>query len=101
MPSKFLQDGSRNLQLLLDRLIGIGSCAYRDILPGFDLPKLLAQQISRVLLGKNLLLKFDAIPHLHELVRVARIAILAGEFATPIRIDGPGKWHEAATAAVQ
>jgi len=34
-------------------------------------------------------------------VRVASVAVLAGELAPAIRIDGPGKWHARYIAAIQ
>jgi len=42
-----------------------------------------------VLLDEDLLLERVAIAHLHELVGVARIAVLAGKFAAAIGIDRP------------
>ena len=46
-----------------------------------------------LLLDENLAFKIDALPEFHELVRVARIAVFAGEFAPAIRINSPGKWE--------
>src|SRR5215831_10101192 len=42
-----------------------------------------------MLLDEDLLLKIDAIAHLHKLVGVARVAVLAGKLASAIRIDRP------------
>ncbi len=41
----------------------------------------------------NLLLKIHAIAHLHELMRVARIAVLAGKLAATIGVDRPSEGH--------
>jgi hypothetical protein len=44
-----------------------------------------------MLLDKNLSLKIDPVAQFHELMRIARIAILAGKLASAIGIDRPGK----------
>src|SRR5205085_7910076 len=49
----------------------------------------------------NLALKIQAVAHLHELVGIARVTILARKLAPPIWIDGPGKRHARRAAAVQ
>src|ERR1700686_5434766 len=52
-----------------------------------------------MLLDVDLALKVQAVPHFHELVCVARVAVLAGELASPIRVDLPGKGHAWRVAA--
>ena len=55
-----------------------------------------------MLLDINLLFELHAIPHLHEFVGIAGIAVATAEFTTAVGIDGPGEGHlPAAHAAVQ
>src|SRR5579862_4716239 len=101
MPGKFFEKGSRDFEATLGRLIGIGCCSESNFFARFYLPEFLSKQISRVLLDEDLLLKLDAVAHFHELVRVARIAVFAGEFASAVGIDRPSKRHADAGAAVE
>jgi len=55
-----------------------------------------------VLFDVDFLLELQAIAHFHELVGVAGVTVLAGEFAAAIGIDGPGEGHlPVADAAIQ
>src|SRR5919201_3555548 len=54
-----------------------------------------------MLLHVNLLLEVESIAHLHELMGIAGIAVLAGKLASPIRIDRPGERHPGYVAAIQ
>ena len=81
------------LEALLCRLIGIGCRADGDLFPALHLLQVAPQQPRGLLLDVDLALEVDAVAHLHELVRVARIAVFAGELAAAIRIDRPGKRH--------
>src|SRR5689334_16705652 len=54
-----------------------------------------------MLFDVNLSFKIDAIPHLHKLVRITGVAVLARELAATVRIDCPCKWHPRRCAAVQ
>src|SRR5208282_2650748 len=56
-----------------------------------DLFQLRPKQCRRLLLDENLSFELHAVAQFHELVGIARIAILASELAAAIRIDGPGK----------
>src|SRR5438128_9739850 len=97
-----MQNCACNFQLFLDRLVWIGRRADGDLLSCLNPAKFLAQQVSRMLLGINLLLELNAVAHFHELMCVTRIAIFAGEFAPAIWIDRPGKGHlPPADASVQ
>ena len=44
-----------------------------------------------MLFDEDFPLELDPVAQFHELMRVAGIAVLAGKFASAIRIDGPGK----------
>ena len=60
------------------------------------------QQFGSVLLDIDLLLELRAVAHFHELMRVAGIAIFAGELTAAIGIDGPDERETAsAGTAVQ
>ena len=67
--------------------------------PRFTFRKSWRKQPGGLLLHVDLALKVHAVAHLHELVGVARVAVFAGEFASAIGIDRPGKRH--ARAEVQ
>src|SRR5690349_16910813 len=54
-----------------------------------------------MLFHEDLLLEVDTVAHFHEFVGVARVAVLASELATSIRIDRPGEGHASAGTAVQ
>src|SRR5438874_10360552 len=102
MPRKFFENRPGDLQLALNRLVWVGGRADSNLLARLHFANFLSQKFSRMLLGINLLLELDTVTHLHELVRIARITIFAGELASPVRIDGPGKRHlSPAHAAVQ
>ena len=101
VPSQLLQDCSRHLVVLLRGLIRIGGSADGDFLAWFHLTELLAQESGGMLLDVNLLLEIGAVVHLHELMGVTGVAVFAGELATAIRINGPGKGHARAGRAVQ
>src|SRR5258708_37316110 len=89
VPRQFLDDCPRNLETPLRRLIRIRRRANRDLLPALDPFQLRPKQPRRLLLDENLSFKVHALPQFHELVRIARVAVLAGKLATAIRIDGP------------
>src|ERR1017187_5963686 len=86
-----LQDCPRHLKTPLRRLIGISRRANGNLLSTLDLFQFRSQKRRRLLLDKNLSFELHAVAQFHELVGIARIAILAGELAAAIRIDGPGK----------
>src|SRR5271167_5049705 len=54
-----------------------------------------------MLLDENLLLEVGAVAHFHELMGVAGIAVLAGELASAVGIDGPSEGHADTGAAVE
>jgi hypothetical protein len=60
-----------------------------------------AQEFRRPNFGIDLPLKVLSVPHLHELVRVAGVTILAAELASSVGIDGPGERHTPARFAVE
>jgi len=102
MAGELFENGARDFVAPLGWLVGIGRCTERDGLTRLDSPQFLPQQFPRILLDVNLLLEIHAVPHFHEFVSVAGIAVAAAEFAPAIRIDGPGEGQRpAAHAAVQ
>src|SRR5581483_8427884 len=98
---QLFQNAARDLVAPFSRLIGIGRRAQRDLLAVLDLLQLLSQQPRRLLLDVNLALEVDAIAHLHELVRVARITIFAAELAASVGVDGPRERHARGSAAIE
>ena len=54
-----------------------------------------------MLLDVDLSLEIYTVSEFHEFVGITRVAILAGEFAAPVGIDGPGKGHSGGGAAVE
>ena len=96
---KFFKNGARDLVAAFGRLVGIGCSPQRDRFVPFHAPQVVAEQPGSMLLDVNLLLELHAIAHLHELVRVAGIAVAASELAAAIRIDRPGERHLAITDA--
>ena len=99
---KDLEHAPGDFKLPLGRLIRIGGRAQGDGQPLVAaLAKLGAQALGRVGLGVDFALKVPAVPHLHELVRVTGIAVVAAEFAAAIGVEGPGKRHAPAGLAVQ
>ena len=90
-----------DLEAALGWLIRISRGANRDLFTPLHLPELLAQQIGGMLLHINLLLKVESIPHFHELVGIACVAVLAGKLASAVRVDRPGEGHPRHRAAIQ
>src|SRR5205814_9213298 len=101
MPSDLVQDRPGDLEFSFNWLVRIRGGANCNVLATLYLPKLLTQQISRMLLGIDLLFEINAVAQLHEFVGITRIAVFACELASTVRIYGPGEWHAAASAAVQ
>src|SRR5262249_47245911 len=93
MARELLHDGARHPEFPLRRLIGIGGGAYRDALARAHLLELLPQEPRAMLLDVDLALEVQAIAQLHELVGIARVAVLAGKLAPPVWIDHPGEGH--------
>jgi hypothetical protein len=58
-----------------------------------QLAQLPAQDLRGGRLGVDLGLEFAPVFHPHELVRVARITVLAAELAAAVGIDGPLEGH--------
>ncbi len=93
---------ARDFVAALGGLVRIGSSAEGDGFAGLYPAQFLAQQFGGVLLDVDFLFELHAVAHLHELVGVARVAVLAAELAAAIGIDGPGEGQSAvADAAVQ
>jgi len=90
---EFFEDCPRHLVSTLCRLIGIGGGAQRDRFVRLHPPEFMPQKLGLALLYLDLLLELHAIAHLHELVRVAGVAVAAAELASAIRIDCPCEWH--------
>src|SRR4029077_11607678 len=84
---EFLQDAARDLEALLRRLIRIGRRTDRDFLALLHLLQLLPENPRRLLLDVDLAFEIHTVIELHELMRVARVAILTGELAAAIRVD--------------
>ena len=80
-------------KLPLGWLVRIGRSADCDLLARLHFVQLLSQQPRGLLLHVDLALEVEPVVHLHELVRVARIAVFAGELAAAIRIDRPRERH--------
>src|SRR6266567_3439445 len=93
MPRELFHDGAGNAELPLRWLIRIGGRANSDTLPFAYSLEFLPQQPARVLFYVNLAFKIQAVPQLHEFVRITGIAVLAGKFTTAVRINHPGKRH--------
>ena len=83
------------------RLIRIGRRADGDRLAALHLAQVPAQQPGRLLLDVDFALEVEPVAHLHVFVGVARVAVLAGEFAATVGIDGPLERHARSTAAVE
>src|ERR1700682_3628558 len=96
VPRQFLEDCARNLETPLRRLIRIRRRANRYLLVTLDLFQLGPQEPRSLLLDENLSFEVHAVPQFHELVCVARVAVLAGKLAATIRID---RRHEGQIAA--
>ena len=96
------EHAARDLELLFRRLVRVGGRAERDGQAAVAGPaEFGAEQRRRAQLGENLALKFAAVVQLHELVGVARVTILAAEFAAAIGIERPGKGQAAARFTVE
>src|SRR5436305_15117389 len=80
------------------RLIWIGSRPDSNLLTPANLLQVAPQQPGGFFLHKDLVLELGGITDLHELVGVARIAVLTGELAAAVRIDSPGEGKVAAGA---
>src|SRR6476620_10426585 len=100
MPRDLLKDCSCDLELLFDRLIRISCSPQRDVFARLDFAQFLPEQVSRVLLGVDLLFELNPVAHLHKLMRITRITIFAGKLAPAVRIYCPGKRHTPARAAI-
>ena len=83
MASKFFKNAAGDFVTAFCRLVGIGRRAERDGFARLHPPQFASQQICCVLLDINFLFKLKAVAHLHELVGVSGIAILAGESSQP------------------
>ena len=101
MPGEFLEDRAGYFEALFCWLIRIGRGPNRDFFSRFDVTKLLPQQVRGMLLDEDLLLEVDAVAHFHEFVGIARVAVFAGELASAVGIDCPGKGHADAGASVE
>ncbi len=102
MARELFENAARDFVAALGRLVRIGCGAERNGFARLDRSQFVPQQVRGVLLDVDLLLELRAVAHFHEFVGVAGIAVLAGEFATSVGIDGPGEGHPAAAdAAVQ
>src|SRR5690349_18499943 len=91
MPRQFLKNLPGHAVPPLGRLIRIGGRADGHFFAGTNFLEVAPQQPRRFLLYEDFVLKFVRVTHLHELVRVTRKTVLAGELTTAIRIDRPGE----------
>src|SRR5690348_11807140 len=91
MPRQFLENRSGDAVPLLGGLIRIGGRADGDFFPRTNFLEVTTQQPGGLLLHEDLVLKLAGVTHLHELVRVAGVAVFAGELTATIRIDCPGE----------
>jgi hypothetical protein len=90
---ELLENRARDFVTAFGGLVGIGSSSERDGFVALHAAQLVTQQRGSVLLYVDLLLKLHAVPHLHEFVRVAGVAVSTPEFAAAIGIDGPREGH--------
>src|SRR5262249_8768163 len=105
---QFLEASSSHSILALGRLVRIGSRSNGDVLRtaraltliGIFPGDVLRQQRRSILLHKDFFLELTAI-ELHVFVRVTRVAILTGKFASAIRVDGPFERDAVGIAPVQ
>src|SRR5437016_11580772 len=93
MQRQFFHDATGDPVTTLRGLVRIRCRANGDLLARFYLLQVTTQQPSALLLREYLAFEIDAVTQLHEFVRVTRVTVLASEFASPIRIDGPGERH--------
>ncbi len=89
MSCQFIEDGARNLETPLGRLIRVSRGANRNLFPALDLFQLRPKKRRCLLLDENLPFEVRTVPQFHELVGVACIAILASKLTPAIRIDRP------------
>src|SRR6266700_1683026 len=75
----------------LGRLIRVGGGAERDDFVLLEAPQLIGKARGVKSLGENPALELERVAQFHELMRIARIAVLAPELATAIGIDSPAK----------
>src|ERR1041385_1765589 len=101
MPCEFFHDGPGNAKLPLRRLVRICGRADGDALTGTHMLEFLAQEPGAMLLDVNLAFKIQAVAQLHELVRVAGVAVLAGKLTSAIGIDHPAEGYPRRVAAGQ
>src|ERR1700686_3089690 len=101
IPRQFFKDRTRYFEPPLRRLVRVGSCTYRDVFTWLDVVEFLSQQVRGMLLNEDFLFEVDAVSQLHKFVRVAGIAVFAGELAPAIRIDRPGERHARTSAAIE
>src|SRR3954453_12746921 len=80
-------------------LVWIGSRPDRDLLTPTNFLQVAPQQPGGFFLHEDLVLELGGITDLHELVGVARIAVLTGKLAAAVGIDGPGEGKIAAGLA--
>src|SRR5256885_15592484 len=78
------------------RLRWIRSRPNSDLLAPANLLQVAPQQPGGFFLHEDLVLELGGITDLHELVGVARIAVLTGKLAAAVGIDGPGEGKIAA-----
>src|ERR1035438_2385882 len=91
------QDGAGAAVAALGGLIRIGGGSDGDVVRAVDAAQFLTQQVGGGRFSVDPV--FEILRrHFHEFVGIARIAILAGEFAAAIRVDGPLKRHPRAGA---
>src|SRR5271165_2183936 len=101
MPHEFLQDATCDLEALFRGLVRVSSRADGDLFAKLHLLEVLPQQPGCLLFDVDFALEVHALAHLHELVGVARIAILTGELTTAVRVDSPLEWHAGGGAAIE
>ena len=85
----------------LGGLIRIGGGAQRDRFAARQLAQFVAKRGRVETFGVDFALELKRIAQLHELVRVAGVAILAPELAAAIGVDGPAERDARAVAARQ
>src|SRR5260370_21242142 len=101
MLGEFLQNTAGDFKLAFSGLVRVGRGANGDLVPGTNLPELLAKQPGGVLLDVNLAFEVQSVAQLHKLMGVTGIAILTSELASAVRIDHPFKRHARRSAASQ
>jgi hypothetical protein len=99
MTGKLLQDSARDFVTALGWLVGIGRGAECNCFSTLDSTQVVPRQFRRVLLDVDFLLELPTITHFHEFVRVAGIAVFAGELTAAVGIGGPGERQPSVTDA--